>query len=89
MTLVYAGLALLTLPNLADKGDWHASEHKPLDSNILKPLNRMESSIFSYSITRPYPLRWFTPVTVVGGTVALVLFSFLNLLSTGYYQRYN
>lgn len=48
----------------------------------------MASSMFDYSISRPYPFRWFTPVVIVGGAIALVLFSFLNLVSTGYYLRY-
>ncbi len=47
----------------------------------------MDSSMFSYNISRPYPFRWFTPVVFVGGAIALVLFSLLNLVSTGYYQR--
>ncbi|KIY03723.1 uncharacterized protein Z520_00414 [Fonsecaea multimorphosa CBS 102226] len=46
----------------------------------------MATSIFSYGISRPYPFGWFTPATIAGGSLALVLFSFLNLLSTGYYQ---
>lgn len=42
------------------------------------------SSHFSYSLTKPYPYRWFTPVTLVGGVVALVLVSFLNVATSGY-----
>ena len=47
----------------------------------------MHSSMFNYAVSRPYPVRWFTPVVFVGGTIALVLFSFLNFVATGYYQR--
>ncbi|EMD00175.1 hypothetical protein BAUCODRAFT_367508 [Baudoinia panamericana UAMH 10762] len=42
------------------------------------------ASSFSYSITRPYPYRWFTPVVVVGFIVFTILFSFLNLVTSGY-----
>ncbi|OTA53824.1 hypothetical protein K449DRAFT_389581 [Hypoxylon sp. EC38] len=41
-------------------------------------------SFFSYNITRAYPLKWFTPVVVVGGIVATALISFLNVAATGY-----
>ena len=44
----------------------------------------MYSSIFSYNLTRSYPFKWFTPVVVVGGLVAMVLISFLNLATAGY-----
>lgn len=41
-------------------------------------------SFFSYSIARPYPYRWFTPVAVVGGVIAVALVSFLNVAASGY-----
>lgn len=41
-------------------------------------------SIFSYSLTRPYPLPWFTYVIAIGGTVCAVLFSFVALAADGY-----
>ncbi|KAI2616729.1 hypothetical protein GGR54DRAFT_219060 [Hypoxylon sp. NC1633] len=41
-------------------------------------------SSFSYSITRAYPLRWFTPVAFVGGIIATALVSFINVAATGY-----
>jgi len=41
-------------------------------------------SIFSYSLTRPYPFPWFTPVVIVGTLVATTLFSFVNIATTGY-----
>jgi hypothetical protein len=44
----------------------------------------MHESWISYSISRPYPLRWVTPVAVAGATVALILFSILNFASSGY-----
>lgn len=34
---------------------------------------------FEYSLTRPYPFRWFTPVVIIGGIILLVVFSFINL----------
>ena len=45
----------------------------------------MNSSLFTYNITRPYPFAWFTPVAFIGGAIAIVIFSLLNLASTGYY----
>ena len=41
-------------------------------------------SSFSYSITRPYPYRWFTPTAVVGGIILAVLFSAINFFSNAY-----
>ncbi|CAD0056059.1 unnamed protein product [Aureobasidium pullulans] len=41
-------------------------------------------SSFCYSITRPYPYKWFTPVAVVGGIVLAALFSFINFYSNAY-----
>ncbi|ROW07258.1 hypothetical protein VMCG_03807 [Cytospora schulzeri] len=41
-------------------------------------------SLFEYNLTRSYPFRWFTPVTVVGGIIATVLVSFLNVAASGY-----
>lgn len=39
---------------------------------------------FSYSVTRQYPYRWFTPTAVVGGIVLTVLFSTVNFFSNAY-----
>lgn len=41
-------------------------------------------SFFEYSITRPYPFRWFTPLTISLGLLAVVLFSVINVASSGY-----
>lgn len=41
-------------------------------------------SMFEYNLSRPYPFGWFTPVAIVGGIIAMVLVSFLNLAATGY-----
>ncbi|KAI1426861.1 hypothetical protein F5Y12DRAFT_793587 [Xylaria sp. FL1777] len=41
-------------------------------------------SWFSYGIHRPYPYRWFTPIVIVGGLVAVVVFSIINIASSGY-----
>ncbi|KAI1807488.1 hypothetical protein F4811DRAFT_475187 [Daldinia bambusicola] len=41
-------------------------------------------SFFSYSVTRAYPLKWFTPVVVVVLIIATALVSFLNVAATGY-----
>ncbi|MCJ1228342.1 hypothetical protein MMC12_005003 [Toensbergia leucococca] len=45
----------------------------------------MPSSIFSYNLSRPYPFKWFTPAVFVGGIVALVLVSLINLATSGYH----
>ncbi|KAL3293938.1 hypothetical protein RB213_015246 [Colletotrichum asianum] len=47
----------------------------------------MHSSIFSYSITRPYPFRWFTPVVIIGGFILTAIFTLLNLSSSVYYTK--
>jgi hypothetical protein len=45
----------------------------------------MHSSTFTYPVSRPYPYRWVTPIVIIGGVIAVVLFSFLNFVSNGYY----
>jgi hypothetical protein len=42
------------------------------------------ASFFSYSVQRPYPLRWFTPVAIVGGIILTALISFANFVASGY-----
>lgn len=44
----------------------------------------MHESWFSYNLARPYPYRWFTWVVGLGGVIAIVLFSVLNLAANGY-----
>ncbi|TKA74858.1 hypothetical protein B0A55_05342, partial [Friedmanniomyces simplex] len=44
----------------------------------------MHASAFSYSLTRPYPFRWLTPVVILGFVLFLALFSAINYMSTGY-----
>ncbi|CAH0056296.1 unnamed protein product [Clonostachys solani] len=44
----------------------------------------MYKSWYSYSLTRHYPYRWFTPVLVVGGIIAIIAFSLLNVAAQGY-----
>ena len=41
-------------------------------------------SLFSYSLSRPYPFAWFTYVVAIGGTICAVLFSFVALAANGY-----
>lgn len=41
-------------------------------------------SFLEYNITRPYPLKWFTPAAIIGGLIATVLFTLLNFASNGY-----
>ncbi|KAF2483045.1 hypothetical protein BDY17DRAFT_310121 [Neohortaea acidophila] len=44
----------------------------------------MHSSFFNYSIIRPYPYKWFTPVAIVGLLVLAVLLSVLNFVQNSY-----
>jgi hypothetical protein len=39
---------------------------------------------FSYSVTRQYPYKWFTPVAIVGMIILTVLFSAINFFSNAY-----
>lgn len=41
-------------------------------------------SFFTYHQSRPYPFKWFTPLIIVIFILATVLFSLLNLVTTGY-----
>lgn len=44
----------------------------------------MHASTFSYNLTRPYHLKWFTPVAVSVGIVAAVFITFLTIAMQGY-----
>nr|OQO30422.1 hypothetical protein B0A51_03052 [Rachicladosporium sp. CCFEE 5018] len=43
-----------------------------------------QSSFFTYSVSRPYPSRWFTPVVISGGIVLAILFTFIAMASNAY-----
>ncbi|EYB28029.1 hypothetical protein FG05_35255 [Fusarium graminearum] len=43
-------------------------------------------SFYSYHLTRHYPYRWFSLIALVGGIIATVTFSLLNVASQGYIQ---
>jgi hypothetical protein len=45
---------------------------------------REHQSYFSYTITRPYPYRWFTPLAITGAVISITLFSLLNFVANGY-----
>lgn len=47
----------------------------------------IHQSRFRYSLERPYPFRWFTPVVAISGIIAVVLFTFINIAADGYTQR--
>ncbi|EQB48054.1 hypothetical protein CGLO_12750 [Colletotrichum gloeosporioides Cg-14] len=47
----------------------------------------MHSSWFEYSITRPYPFRWFTPAAIVGGLILAIVFTLVNFSSNGFYLK--
>lgn len=44
----------------------------------------MHESSFTYPISKPYPFKWFTPVVIIGGIIAVTLLSVLNIASSGY-----
>lgn len=44
----------------------------------------MHIPALTYSVTRDYPYRWYTPAIVLVIVIATVLFSFLNFVSSGY-----
>lgn len=44
-------------------------------------------SQFRYTIERPYPFRWFTPLITILGICAAVLFTFVNIAANGYVQN--
>lgn len=48
----------------------------------------MHESAFSYSLLRPYPYRWFTWTTLIGGLAFTALFSVINLAAVGYETKY-
>lgn len=56
----------------------------PLSNVTTRMTLASTESYFSYPITRRYPFAWFTYVVVIGGILATVLFSFLNLATNGY-----
>ena len=39
---------------------------------------------FTYSLSRPYPYKWFTWVVIIGGICAIAFFSIVNLAANGY-----
>lgn len=45
---------------------------------------RAHRSFFDYNLTRPYPFRWFTPVAICLCITAVIIFSFINVASSGY-----
>lgn len=47
-------------------------------------VNKVSVPAFSYSVTREYPYKWFTPVAIVGGILLTVLFSAVNFFPTAY-----
>ncbi|MCJ1389202.1 hypothetical protein MMC18_002057 [Xylographa bjoerkii] len=61
-------------------------------SRSLYPLNlvfrnnrrKMYSPQFTYSLSRPYPYKWFSWVVFIGGIAALTLFSVVNFAANGY-----
>jgi hypothetical protein len=44
--------------------------YSTIDQSIKFDLLNMHKSIFSYTLSRPYPYRWFTWVAFVGGVLA-------------------
>ena len=38
----------------------------------------------SYNLSRPYPYSWFTPLVILGGIIAAILFSLVNYAADGF-----
>nr|OQO30432.1 hypothetical protein B0A51_03062 [Rachicladosporium sp. CCFEE 5018] len=43
-----------------------------------------QPSFFTYSVSRPYPYRWFTPVVITGGIVLAIVSTFIAMASNAY-----
>jgi hypothetical protein len=69
----------LSLPHPAQYGTQGQLGAAP-DYTDMAP--RKSESLFSYSLSRPYPFRWFTYVVAIGGAICAVLFSFVALAPT-------
>jgi len=41
-------------------------------------------SLFSYSLERQYPFKWFTPTVFIRGIIAITLASILSVATQGY-----
>ncbi|KAF3765733.1 hypothetical protein M406DRAFT_68152 [Cryphonectria parasitica EP155] len=44
----------------------------------------MSESFFSYTVSRKYPYRWFTPVAIALLVIVTAVISFVNVITTGY-----
>ena len=44
----------------------------------------MHRSYISYTLSRPYPYRWLTPVAIIVGLAFIAFFSVINFASSGY-----
>jgi hypothetical protein len=40
--------------------------------------------LFTYTLSRPYPFRWFTYAVLIGGLICVGVFSFVSLAADGY-----
>jgi hypothetical protein len=47
-------------------------------------MRRIPVFSFSYSVTRQYPYKWFTPTAIAGGIILTILFSAINFFSNAY-----
>ncbi|KAH8649855.1 hypothetical protein BX600DRAFT_441954 [Xylariales sp. PMI_506] len=44
----------------------------------------MHESIFSYTVAKPYPFKWFTPLVLVAGSLVPILVTFFSIATSGY-----
>jgi len=51
---------------------------------MAKLLTRWHLPSFHYNLSRAYPYKWFTWLTIVGGVLLVVLFSAINIAAVGY-----
>ena len=45
---------------------------------------KMHASTFSYHVSRPYPYKWLTPIVIIGGLLATVVITMVNVATNGY-----
>lgn len=73
----------LVLTLCANAQSHFALQFRPAISHHCRSTIDNVPSVFSYDATRDYKPGWVIPVVIISGIVATVLFSFLNLATSG------
>lgn len=74
----YKLLAWYTVMMLELRSVVHETRVPRSAKSNMTTISDKHTSIFSYSLSRPFPFRWFTPGGTVGAIVFTALFSFLK-----------